>query len=145
MEMRDDGRLEAFRAFLRRTWRAIDGSPTIGQAEVHSRELRDELTQEYRAARADWETIRSRYDDRIRTSGRETGVASVIGAGLSGVGGPVTGALGIAMPLVLHLLRSDAAGRAMTGDQREFRLKMPMSVFIDLGNADRSAGPKFVN
>jgi hypothetical protein len=55
MEMREDGRLAMFRAFLRRTWRAIDGSPALDKAEAQSRELRDELTQEYRAASADWD------------------------------------------------------------------------------------------
>lgn len=145
MEMREDGRLEAFRAFLRRTWRAIDGSPSLDKAELQSRELRDELTQEYRVAAADWGAIGSRYSDRVRMSGREAGVASVIGAGLVGVGGLVAGALGIAMPLLLHLFRSDAAGKALAGEQREFRIRVPMSVFIDLETAERAAAPKFVD
>jgi hypothetical protein len=144
MEMREDGRLAMFRAFLRRTWRAIDGSPALDKAEAQSRELCDELTQEYRAASADWDAIKNRYSDRVRTSGRDTGVASVIGAGLTGVGGLVTGTLGVALPLVLHLLRSDAAGKAMAGEQRGFRLKVPMSVFIDLETTERARVPRFV-
>jgi hypothetical protein len=71
MEKREDGRLDAFRGFLRRTWRAIDGSPSPDKAEQQSRELRDELTQEYLVARVDWDAIKNRYDDRVRRSGRD--------------------------------------------------------------------------
>ena len=144
MEMRDDGRLDAFRGFLRKVWHSINGSPSLDAAEGHARELREQLTQEHRVASADWAAIRRRHEDAVRLSGRSAGFASVIGGIAGTVGGPVTGALGVAMPFVLHLMMSDSAKKTMKGEAEEFRLRVPMSVFIDLEERERTEVPSFV-
>jgi hypothetical protein len=115
--MREDGRLEGFRSYMRKLWNAVGGEPDASKSEALARDFRDELTQAFNEARADWDAI-----DRELLKW----AAPTLGGLMA------TGAFSLALPV---------AGFAVAGlgeiiqaemKRREFRRKTPMSVFIDL-------------
>jgi len=115
--IRREGRLESFRSFMRRLWNTVGGEPDASKSEVFARDFRDELTQAFSNAKADWDAIdRELLKWAVPTLG----------------GAMATGAFSLALPV---------AGFAVAGvgeiiqaemKRREFRRKVPMSVFIDL-------------
>ena len=115
--IRQEGRLEGFRSFMRRLWNTVGGEPDASKSEVFARDFRDELTQAFSNAKADWDAIdRELLKWAVPTLG----------------GAMATGAFSLALPV---------AGFAVAGvgeiiqaemKRREFRRKVPMSVFIDL-------------
>jgi hypothetical protein len=115
--IRQEGRLEGFRSFMRHLWTTVGGEPDPSKSEVLARDFRDELTQAFNGAQADWEAI-----DR-----------ELLKWAVPTLGGAVaSGAFSLALPV---------AGFAVAGlgeiiqaemKRREFRRKVPMSVFIDL-------------
>jgi hypothetical protein len=115
--IRQEGRLEGFRSFMRHLWNTVGGEPDPSKSEVLARDFRDELTQAFNHAQADWDAI-----DR-----------ELLKWAVPTLGGAIaTGAFSLALPV---------AGFAVAGvgeiiqaemKRREFRRKVPMSVFIDL-------------
>ncbi len=115
--IRQEGRLEGFRSFMRHLWNTVGGEPDPSRSEVLARDFRDELTQAFNNAQADWDAI-----DR-----------ELLKWAVPTLGGAIaTGAFSLALPV---------AGFAVAGvgeiiqaemKRREFRRKVPMSVFIDL-------------
>jgi hypothetical protein len=115
--IRQEGRLEGFRSFMRHLWNTVGGEPDASKSEVFARDFRDELTQAFSNAKADWDAIdRELLKWAVPTLG----------------GAMATGAFSLALPV---------AGFAVAGvgeiiqaemKRREFRRKVPMSVFIDL-------------
>jgi hypothetical protein len=115
--IRRDGRLEGFRSYMRKLWNAVGGEPDLSKSEMLARDFRDELTQAYNQAQSEWCAI-----DR-----------DLLKWAVPTVGGAlVSGAFSLALPV---------AGFAVAGigeiiqaemKRREFRRKVPMSVFIDL-------------
>jgi hypothetical protein len=57
VEMRNEGRLAGFRAYLRKLRNTIDGDIDPRKAEKYARDFKDELTAEYDRAKADWISI----------------------------------------------------------------------------------------
>ena len=115
--LRKDGRLEGFRAFLRRLWSMIGGTPDINKACSLARDFGDELTEEYHKAEAEWGQIDR---DLMKQFG-----ASVVGGLIAGAFSLHIPTLGFAAAGVLELLNARMK-------RREFRKKVPMSVLIDL-------------
>ncbi len=115
--LRKDGRLEGFRAFLRRLWSTIGGTPDINKAPSLARAFGDELTDEYHKAEAEWGEIDR---DLVKQFG-----ATVVGGLTAGAFSLHIPTLGFAAAGVLELLNSQLK-------RRGFRKKVPMSVFIDL-------------
>jgi hypothetical protein len=123
VEMRNEGRLEGFRAYLRKVWTTVGGDIDLAKAETLALDFKDELASEYDKAKADWESI-----DRELMKWAVPAIAGIVGS----FGGIATGQLGIALP---------SAGFAINGvneliqahmKRKEFRKKTPMSVLIDL-------------
>ena len=123
VEMRNEGRLEGFRSYLRKIWTTVGGDIDLAKAEMLALDFKDELAAEYDKARADWDGI-----DRQLMKWAMPAIAGVVGS----LGGIVTGHLGVALP---------SAGFAINGvneliqahmKRKEFRKKTPMSVMIDL-------------
>jgi hypothetical protein len=115
--LRKDGRLESFRAFLRRLWSMIGGTPDINKACSLARDFGDELTDEYHKAEAEWGEIDR---DLMKQFGR-----TVVGGLIMGAFSPHIATLGFAAAGVLELLNARMR-------RREFRKKVPVSVLIDL-------------
>ena len=55
--LRHDGRLEGFRSYLRKLWITLGGEPDPTKSEELARDFRDELTQAFNGAKADWDAI----------------------------------------------------------------------------------------
>jgi hypothetical protein len=115
--LRQDGRLEGFRSYMRKLWAVVGGEPDVNKSEALARDFRDELTQAHNQAKSEWDAIdRDLLKWAIPTLG----------------GALASGAFSLALPV---------AGFAVAGigeiiqaemKRREFRRKVPMSVFIDL-------------
>ena len=121
--MRNEGRLSAFRSFMRKLWNEIDGEPDLAKQQKLALDFKDELGSEYDKAKADWDAI-----DRDLMKWAFPAIAGVI----ESIGGFATGHFNMAIP---------GAGFAVQGvneliqshlKRREFRKKTPMSVLIDL-------------
>ncbi|MCA9743159.1 SEC-C domain-containing protein [candidate division KSB1 bacterium] len=119
LEIREEGRLESFRTFLRKLWRSIDGSPDELKIDDHVRDFCDELKDEHAKALADWDKI---SQDLKKWLGLYASGA-VIG-GKFALGIPT---LGFGIAAVTQLLNTHSK-------RKNFKKKIPMSVFIDLEN-----------
>ena len=120
--LRRDGRLEGMRALLRRLWSTVGGTPDINRAESLARDFGDELTDEYHKAEAEWAQIDR---DLLKQFG-----ATVAGGLVAGAFSPHIPTLGFAVAGVMELLNARMK-------RREFRKKIPMSVFVDLSTHRR--------
>jgi|GEM_PF-2563747 len=116
-----DGRLEQFRAFLRRLWRSINDTTDPPKIDATARQFSDELNDQYRKAQAEWSRI---GQDLLKWVA--VGAAGATGAGLV-TGHMIAGipAAGFAISGVVTLLNAHLK-------RRSFRQSVPMSVFIDL-------------
>jgi hypothetical protein len=123
VEVRNEGRLSGFRAFMRKLWDAVDGEPNLAKQEKLALDFRDELGSEYDKAKADWDAI-----DRDLMKWAVPAIAGVVGS----IAGFATGHFNVAIP---------GAGFAVQGvneliqahlKRQVFRKKTPMSVLIDL-------------
>lgn len=90
------------------------------------------MTYEFGIAEQEWKAIRRKYDLSVHTAAAAAATAGVASAVSLGV---VQGALGVAMPLVMYLYKAAADGKQLKGDLEQFRLKVPMSLFVDLQKA----------
>jgi SEC-C motif-containing protein len=115
--IRQDGRLEGFRAYLRKIWKAVDGQPDPSKAQGLARDFRDELTQSYNDAKTEWDKI----DLDLLKWATPTAAAGIT-AGLFSLTLPAAGfaVAGVGELIQAHLKRTS------------FRRSVPMSVFIDL-------------
>lgn len=115
--IREDGRLESFRSFIRRIWNNIDGTFDDSKLERQSLELSDELTSEYSKAEAEWIKIKS---DLMKWT---------IPAMSSAI---ITGGLSLDIPTLGF--SSAVVGKLIENyyNKKSFRKSVPMSIFIDL-------------
>lgn len=114
--IRKEGRLEGFRSYLRKLWTTVGGELDLAKAEPLARDFRDELTQAYGQAQAEWGAI-----DRELL---KWAVPTVGGALVTGIFTPII-AGGLALAGLGEIIQAEMK-------RREFRKKVPMSVFIDL-------------
>ncbi len=114
--LRKEGRLEGFRAYLRKLWTTVGGEVDLAKAGPLARDFRDELTQAYGEAQAEWGAIDR---DLLKWA-----VPAVGGALITGFFSPVI-AGGLAVAGLNEIIQAEMK-------RREFRKKVPMSVFIDL-------------
>jgi hypothetical protein len=115
--VRKDGRLEGFRSYLRRVWRAVEGEGGA-KSEAAARDFGDELTQAYREAEAEWSAIDR---DIMKWAVPKLGGAALAGGNFS----PAFAAGGFVLAGINEIIQAQMK-------RREFRKKVPMSVFIDL-------------
>ena len=115
--IRQDGRLEGLRSFLRKLWTTIGGQPDLSRSEALARDFRDELNQSFNEAKAEWDSI-----DRELM---KWAVPTLGGALVTGHFSPVLALSGFAVAGVAELIQAEMK-------RKEFRKKVPMSVFIDL-------------
>lgn len=130
LRLRQDGRLSSFRSYLERVWKSISGSTDPHRGEEHARQFADELGAEYAKARAEWDAIQREV---VNFGGNWVG-------GALGLGGAVTA------PIVTGHLKFIGFGAAAAvvlfvnqllqtrGKKADFKLKNPMSIFIELAN-----------
>jgi hypothetical protein len=114
--LRKEGRLEGFRSFLRKLWSTVGGELDLAKAELLAREFRDELSQEYNKAQAEWSAIDR---DLLKWA-----MPTVAGALATGIFSPAICG-GLAVAGIGEIIQAEMK-------RREFRKKVPMSIFIDL-------------
>jgi hypothetical protein len=124
-DIREDGRLESFRRFLRKTWKTIDGTTSVDAADRHARDLSDELTSEYAEARAEWQVIHQRF----QSSMRKNAAAAFFGIVTSLF---TTGSIGVALSLACSLFTAKGDAGLLRDELAQFRAKVPLSLFIDI-------------
>ncbi len=118
-DLRTNGRLESFRVFLRKLWSTVEGEPNIETIHTKSLEFKDELHHEYITAKSEWDSI-----DRELVKWTGTVFGGAILSGKFAFGLPT---LGFGILGITRLINSKLK-------RREFRKKVPMSIFIDLDN-----------
>ncbi len=114
--IRQEGRLEGFRSYMRKLWQAVGGEPDASKSEALARDFGDELTGAFRAAESEWDAI-----DRELV---KWAMPTLAGAVAAGVFSPAFAA-GFAIAGLGEIIQAEMK-------RREFRKKVPMSVFIDL-------------
>ncbi|HEY1468845.1 MAG TPA: hypothetical protein VGF61_07360 [Candidatus Acidoferrum sp.] len=115
--LRQEGRLEGFRSYLRKLWGTIGGEVDASKSDSLARDFRDELTGAFAQARAEWDVIDR---DLVKWA---TGTAAAAMA--AGVFSPAIAVGGFVVAGVSEIIQAEMK-------RREFRRKVPMSVFIDL-------------
>ncbi|MBA7674149.1 hypothetical protein ES703_82356 [subsurface metagenome] len=121
IEMRENGRLESFRSFLRKIWNSVGGDIDINKIDALSRDFKDELNFEYAKAKAEWNKIgRSLLKWIGSTAAGSMITDSIVNGNIS-----LYLAGGFTVAAVIELLVSRFK-------KSEFRKSIPMSVFIDL-------------
>ncbi len=125
LEMRTEERLGGFRAYLRKVWNAVGGSPDPANADALARDFSDELTQSHQDAKREWSEIDI---DLLKWVG---GGGVIAGAGVA-VSALTTGGLSLALPATGFAINSVAQLLQSTMKRRNFRKTVPMSAFIDL-------------
>jgi hypothetical protein len=122
--IREDGRLESFRALLRKIGNGATDITSVSALDGYVRDCRDELVDEYRKAQADWSKIDESFLKWM--SG-----GSTVAAGI------VTGHL---IPDVASLSAATMSTLSQLGlryfRQQQFRKANPMSVLIDLSRKE---------
>ncbi len=124
-EMHREGRLESFRHYLKEIWNKSYAQSDPTKIDVSAREFKDQLTDEYRKAQADWEKI----DRDLAIWGGAT-VAAGLSASLANA--IVSGGLNLDLPAYGFCIGAVTKLVTSRMERKEFRKKVPMSVFIDL-------------
>lgn len=115
--IRKEGRLEGFRSYLRKLWSAVGGEPDLAKAESLARDFRDELSEAYGEAQAEWNAIDR---DLLKWA-----VPYLGGALVTGIFSPTFAVGGLVVAGLGEIIQAEMK-------RWEFRKKVPMSVFIDL-------------
>ncbi len=122
-KVRQDGRLESMRNFLRKTWLSLadssDAQNSVSEGKILA--FKDELVDEYHKAESDWQKIDADLLKWVTGSG---GLGGVLAAG--GMNWQIP-ALGFSLAGVGQLLNARYK-------RNRFRGNVPLSVFIDLKN-----------
>ncbi len=124
--MRSEQRMGGFRSYLRKVWKAVEGSPEPAKAEGLARDFSDELTQSYQDARKEWEQIDIDLLKWFGGGSVAAGVAAGVGSAFS------TGGLALALPVGGFVLNGVTQLIQSTKQRANFRRTVPMSAFIDL-------------
>lgn len=118
LRLKEEGRLDTFRGFLRKVWTKIEGNPSYEQANKLSREFSEELHEEYAKTKEEWVQIDKNLLKWVTGSG---GVAAIISGGMNWQ----IPAAGFCITAVGKLLEART-------DRRNFKQTVPLAVFLDL-------------
>lgn len=116
--LKEEGRLETFRTFLRKVWTNIEGNPSYEQANKLSREFSGELHEEYEKAKKEWSQIDK---DLLKWITGSAGIGAILSGGMSWQ----IPAAGFCISAVGKLLEART-------DRKNFRQNVPMAVLLDL-------------
>ena len=123
-EVRDDGRLESFRALLRKIGSAAQDVTNLSSLDSYVRDCKDELVGEYQRAEAEWSKINKSFLKWV-AGGIAPATALAIGHLVPDVAALSAATLSTISQLGLRYL-----------GQRQFRRANPMSVLIDLARKE---------
>lgn len=129
VEMRQDGRLENFRTFLRKVWNSTNKGSTENSLDYAVRDYKDELIAEYHKAESEWDRITR---DLTQWAG-STGLVSTASA----IGAILTGNMLLSIPATISSMSGLWKIVTSRMEKKEFRKKFPMAVFVDLNNRNK--------
>ncbi|KKT25810.1 MAG: hypothetical protein UW12_C0043G0016, partial [Parcubacteria group bacterium GW2011_GWF1_43_9] len=122
LRLKDQGRLEGFRSFLRKIWVSLDGSSSPGSINKLARQFGDELQEEYGKTKEEWSEIDK---DLIKWLTGTTGISAIASAVAKGGMDWQMPAMGFCVNGVLSLLQARTA-------RGNFKNNVPLAVFLDL-------------
>ncbi|MFH1792722.1 MAG: hypothetical protein ABH819_03760 [Patescibacteria group bacterium] len=122
LKLKQEGRLESFRGFLRKVWVGVGGNPSSSEAIKLARNFGDELHEQYQETKTEWSQIDK---DLLKWLTGSTGVTTVTSAIAKGGMDWQIPALGFCINGVLSLLKTRM-------DRKDFRQNVPLAVFLDL-------------
>lgn len=128
-ELRQEHRLESFRRFLRKVWNDIGGETDLAKQPSLARDLRDQLASEHEIARDEWKKIDR---DLVLWASKALPAAGAATIALGAAGVVAVGALVINVPAIALGLTVLIKGIHSKMEQASFRMRVPLSVFIDL-------------
>lgn len=118
--LKEEGRLEKFRSFLRRVWIEIDGNPSYEQANKLARQFSEELQEEYGKTKEEWTKIDKELMKCL--------------TGPEGVAGLIAGVMDWQIPAVGFCVRGVGKLLEARTDRKNFKDSVPLAVFLDLEN-----------
>lgn len=116
--LKEEGRLEGFRQFLRKVWVGIEGNPSYEEAEKLARRLSEELQEEYGKTKEEWTKIDKELLKWVTGSG---GIAAILSGGMNWQ----IPALGFCITAVGKLLEART-------DRKNFTANVPLAIFLEL-------------
>lgn len=122
LKLKEEGKLETFRNFLRKVWVSIDGKPSAKESLKMARNFGDELQDQYEKTKEEWSKIDK---DLIKFLTGSTGATTIADAIIKGGMNWQAPALGFCINGVLSLLQART-------DRKNFKQNVPLAVFLDL-------------
>lgn len=124
--LREEGRVELLRSFVRQTWSSISQTEVISEEKV--RTFTDELTNTFNATKSDYDKIDK---DLAKWLLSKENLGKVGGAFLSG-------SLNLILPASANFV-TDAIGKLVDSHSKRktFKVKYPLSVFLELHNKQK--------
>lgn len=119
--IREQGRLEQFRNLLRKIWTEIGGSTDPEKSHNLARDFADEIQDEYKHAKAEWDKI---DQELIKWLGS--------GAAVAAFSPLVSGTITPAIPLVGFTIHAVTQLLITNKKRRGFKDSVPLSVFLEL-------------
>lgn len=129
VEMRQEGRLEHFRTFLRKIWDSTNRDLSNNSINSTIRNYKDELMSEYNTAQSDW--------DKITRDLALWGGSATIASLATATSAILTGNMALSIPAIA--LSTYGLLKVVTSrmEKKEFKKKFPMAVFVDLNNKNK--------
>lgn len=122
-KLREDGRLESFRALLRKVGKDASEVANCGSLEMYVRDCKDELSGEYQKAQAEWEKIEASFLKWVGTGAVATATGLASGHLIPNIASLSVGVLNTMLQLGLR-----------HSERKQFRQTNPMSIVVDLSN-----------
>lgn len=127
LKLKEEGRLETFRNFLRKIWAGIGGNQSYDQSNKLAQEFGDELRDQYGKTQEEWDQIDK---DIIKWLAGSTGVVTITDAVAKGGMNWQIPTLGFCINGVLSLLKART-------DRKNLTKNVPLAVFLDLEKKDK--------
>lgn len=123
LRLKEEGRLEKFRRFLRKVWVEIEGNPSYEQSNKLARQFAEELHEEYGRTKEEWTQIDKELMKWL--------------TGPEGFAGIISGAMNWQIPALGFCIRGVGKLLEARTDRKNFRENVPLAVFLDLENKNK--------
>lgn len=121
--LKEEGRLEKFRGFLRKVWIEIAGNPSYEHANKFARQFAEELQEEYGKTKEEWAQIDKELMKWL--------------TGPEGIVGLISGAMDWQIPALGFCIRGVGKLLEARTDRKNFKENVPLAVFLDLENKNK--------
>lgn len=122
--LKEEGRLEKFRSFLRRVWIEIGGNPSYEQANKLARQFAEELQEEYGKTKEEWAEIDKELMKWL--------------AGPEGIVGLISGAMNWQIPALGFCIRGVGKLLEARTNRKNFKENVPLAIFLELDNKKKT-------